>query len=208
MRLLHLDSSADVSAASRSRSITAAFATAFRDASPENTVVYRDLHTTPPPHLPHPSLHWAKGLRPQDIRPGGHPEELQRELVDELLSADVVLIGYPLYNYGLPSTVKAWLDHIHVPGLTAPATSSDPSPLAGRPLILVTSRGGDYAPGTINQDRDHATPVLELILGTEMGMTVSLITTTLTLQPNTPRAQSEYTTALTKARTLATHLTT
>ncbi|WP_197684034.1 FMN-dependent NADH-azoreductase [Allokutzneria albata] len=205
--LLHLDSSAERST-SRSRAITAAFASAFRAAAPGNVVVHRDLHADPLPHLPDASLHWAQGLRQADASPDQAAEDLQRRLVAELLSADVLLIGFPLYNYSLPSSLKAWLDHIHVPGTTAPSAISG-APLAGRPAVLVTTRGGDYDDGSVNEGRDHATPVLELILGEEMGMAVTVITTSLTLgtQPEqVDRSENEYTDALRLARDLGARL--
>ncbi|MFJ8920337.1 FMN-dependent NADH-azoreductase [Streptomyces sp. NPDC102415] len=209
--LLHLDSSAD-RATSRSRALTAAFASAFAEAGPDNgpdnVVVHRDLHAAPLPHLPDASLHWAPGLRPPGSSPDPAAEELRRRLVAELLGADVLLIGVPLYNYSLPSSLKAWLDHIHVPGLTAPSALSG-APLAGRPAVLVTSRGGDYATGTVNEGRDHATPVLELILGEEMGMSVTVVATGLTLAAGVPslagqvaRGEREYADALRLVREL------
>ncbi|MFD8526616.1 FMN-dependent NADH-azoreductase [Streptosporangium canum] len=205
--LLHLDSSADRST-SRSRAITAAFASAFRDAEPGNTVVHRDLHADPLPHLADASLHWAARLRSADASPEPAAEDLQQRLIAELLGADVLLLGFPLYNYSLPSSLKAWLDHVHVPGQTAPSAISG-APLTGRPAVLVTSRGGDYDSGTVNEGRDHATPVLELILGEEMGMAVTVITTSLTLASSVPalagqtgRSESEYAHALRLARDL------
>ncbi|MER5425815.1 FMN-dependent NADH-azoreductase [Streptosporangium roseum] len=209
--LLHLDSSADRST-SRSRAITAAFASAFREAGPGNVVVHRDLHADPLPHLADASLHWAAGLRTAGASPEPAAEDLQRRLIDELLAADVLLIGVPLYNYSLPSSLKAWLDHIHVPGRTAPSAISS-APLAGRPAVLVAIRGGNYDSGTVNEGRDHATPVLELILGEEMGMAVTVITNSLTLASSVPalagqagRSESEYAHALRLARDLGEQL--
>ncbi|MET0236057.1 MAG: NAD(P)H-dependent oxidoreductase [Kibdelosporangium sp.] len=210
--LLHLDSSADLSTSSRSRAITAVFASAFRDAGSGNVVVHRDLHADPLPHLPDANLHWAPALRPAGASPDPAAEDLQQRLVAELLAADVLLIGVPLYNYSLPSSLKAWLDHIHVPGLTAPSAISD-APLSGRPAILITTRGGNYDNGTVNEGRDHATPVLELILGEEMRMAVTTIATSLTLASTVPalaaqadRSKSEYAHALHLARNLGEQL--
>lgn len=209
--LLHLDSSADHST-SRSRAITAAFASAYHAAGPRNVVVHRDLHADPLPHLADASLHWAARLRPPDASPEPAAEDLQQRLITELLGADVLLIGVPLYNYSLPSSLKAWLDHIHVPGQTAPSAISC-APLAGRPAVLVTCRGGNYDTGTVNEGRDHATPVLELILGEEMRMAVTVITTSLTLASSVPalaeqarRSESEYAHALRLARHLGEQL--
>ncbi|GAA2122175.1 FMN-dependent NADH-azoreductase [Glycomyces algeriensis] len=179
-RLLQLDASAAVEG-STSRSLTAAFAAAFA-AVPGNAVVRRDLHAEPVPHLPHPQLHWAAPLR-SGSAPAAAGEALQEALIAELLAADVLVVGYPLYNYSLPSSLKAWIDHVHVPGRTAPSAGS---PLAGRPAVLVATRGGDYGPGAPNEGRDLATPVLELVLGEEMGMDVSVVACQWTLAGNGP----------------------
>lgn len=177
--LLHLDSSADLST-SRSRAVGATFRKAFTAASTGNTVTYRDLAATPLPHLPDAALHWPKRLRLAGSNPSAAAEALQQRLIDELLTADVLLVGAPLYNYSMPSSLKAWIDHIHVPGVTAPF--DDPiQPLAGRPAVIVTSRGGSYDTGSATEGWDHAVPPLQLILGDALGMRVEVITTSLTL---------------------------
>lgn len=182
--LLRLDSSADLQG-SRSRAVTSTFAEAWRSRGPDHTVVARDLHTEPLPHLADPALHWPPRLRPEGAAPPADAERLQTELVEELLAADVLLIGAPLYNYTVPSTLKAWLDHVHVPGLTAPF-GEPTQPLAGRPAVIVSSRGASYDAGSPTEGWDHAVPVLELLLGTALGMDVSVITTSLTLAESVP----------------------
>jgi FMN-dependent NADH-azoreductase len=182
--LLHLDASLDRQR-SRSRSITAAFAEAWAEQGDDCTITYRDLHLEPVPHLTDASLHWPARLRPADATPDAAAERTQQELIEQLLSADVLLVGAPLYNYSMPSTVKAWIDHIHVPGLTAPF-GDDTQPMAGRPAVVVTSRGGSYDPGSPTEGWDHAVPPLQLILGTALGMQVSVLATNLTLADTVP----------------------
>jgi len=182
--LLHLDSSADART-SRSRAIGRTFADAWAAADPANTVVYRDLHAEPLPHLADASLHWPPRLRPAGAQPPAEAERLQREIIDELLAADVLLIGAPLYNYSLPSTLKAWVDNVHVPGVLAPADQPT-QPLAGRPAVIVSPRGGSYDPGSPTEGWDHAVPVLEIVLGTALGMTLHVITASLTLAEHLP----------------------
>jgi FMN-dependent NADH-azoreductase len=182
--LLHLDSSADEQR-SRSRAVTATFAAAWRDHGAGYTVTYRDLHRDPLPHLADAALHWPPRLRPDDAAPPAAAEALQDELIAELTSADVLLVGAPLYNYSLPSSLKAWIDHIHVPGVTAPFDVPT-QPLAGRPAVIVNSQGASYDAHSPTQGWDHAVPVLELILGTALGMTVTVITTSLTLAETVP----------------------
>ncbi|CAN5233525.1 NAD(P)H-dependent oxidoreductase [soil metagenome] len=177
--LLHLDSSADLHR-SRSRAIGLSFVDAWLTAHPGNTVTYRDLVRDPLPHLPDAALHWPARLRPAGSTPPPEAEALQALLIEELLAADVVLIGAPMYNYSLPSSLKAWIDHIHVPAVTAPF-DVDTQPMAGKHVVIITSRGAAYDADTPTAGWDHAIPPLQLILGEALGMTVSVITTSLTL---------------------------
>ena len=187
--LLHLDSSADLER-SRSRAITRTFADAWLDLSDDHVVTYRDLHRERLPHLTDSSLHWPPRLRPAGARPPASDESLQQELLEELLAADVLLIGAPMYNYSMPSTLKAWIDHIHVPGVTAPF-DTDSQPLAGRTAVIVSSRGASYDPGTPSDGWDHVVPPLQIILGSALGMNVSVITTSLTLAEDIPSLSGE-----------------
>src|SRR4051812_2232051 len=98
--LLHLDSSADLRT-SRSRSITAAFADAWTALGPHPTVTRRDLHRNPLPPLADADLHEPPRLRPVDAAPPAEAEQLQQTLIDELVAADVLLLGAPLYNYSV-----------------------------------------------------------------------------------------------------------
>ena len=179
--LLQLDSSADL-VTSRSRALTATFADSWRSLGVDHTVVHRDLHRAPLPHLTDAALHFPPRLRPEGANPSAEQEALQQQLIAELVAADVLLIGVPLYNYSMPSTLKAWIDFIHLPAVTAPF--DDPAsqqPLAGRPAVLVSTRGGAYDAGTSTEFDDHALPALSLILANALGMTVETIVATRTL---------------------------
>jgi FMN-dependent NADH-azoreductase len=184
--LLHLDSAAALKG-SRSRELTAAFADTWRARGPEFTVTYRDLHRDPLPHLADAVLHWPPRLRPEGAASAdpavlAAAEAQQDELVNELLVADVLLVGAPMYNYSLPSSLKAWIDNIHIPARTAPFDApEEQQPLAGRPAVVISSRGASYDPGSPTDGWDHEIPVLQLILGTALGMRVEVITTSLTL---------------------------
>ena len=161
--LLHLDSSIS-GERSASRAITAAFAEAWT-----GTVTYRDLAADPLPYLADADQHW-------------HPTAFQRQIIDELLAADVVLIGAPMYNYSVSATLKTWIDHVHVPDVT----TGGMQPLAGRTAVVATSRGIAYDAGSPTEGWDHNTPVLELILGTAFGMNVEVITASYTLAERVP----------------------
>ena len=188
--LLHLDSAASLRN-SRSREVTATFAGAWRDRGPGFSVTYRDLHREPLPHLADAVLHWPARLRPEgaasaDPAAVAAAEALQDELIGELLGADVLLVGAPLYNYSVPSTLKAWIDYVHVPGRTAPFVDAATQPMAGRTAVVVSSRGASYDAGSPTDGWDHAVPMLQLILGAALGMTVEVITTSLTLAETVP----------------------
>lgn len=177
--LVHLDSSADTQH-SRSRAIGRTFESAWLKADPANTITYRDLHANPVPHLADASLHWPVRLRPAGSTAPAEAEALQKELIDELVAADVLVVGAPLYNYSLPSTLKAWIDHIHVPAVTAPF-DVDTQPMKGKSAVILSSRGASYDAGTPTADWDHEVPALSLILGAALGMEVTVIQTSLTL---------------------------
>jgi FMN-dependent NADH-azoreductase len=187
--LLHLDSAAAMKN-SRSREITATFADAWRGSGPQYTVTYRDLHRDPLPHLADAVLHWPPRLRPDGaaaISPAelAEAEARQDTLVAELLAADVLLVGAPMYNYSVPSTLKAWIDYIHIPGRTAAFDQPD-QPLKGRPAVVVSSRGAVYDPGSPRDGWDHEVPVLQIILGDALGMSVQVISASLTLAETVP----------------------
>jgi FMN-dependent NADH-azoreductase len=141
--LLHLDASIN-GERSVSRQLSARAAANWRAAHPAGTVTYRDLAADPIPHLP--AL--------QQTAAQEASRALSGELVGEILRADTVLLGLPVYNFGPPSTVKAWVDHLVVPGLSI---SDDGRGLLGdTELIVLESRGGGYAPGTPRHGWDHA----------------------------------------------------
>lgn len=177
--LLRLDSSAS-GRASVSRELTGVFAGAWR-----GEIVERDLHASPLPHLPDSALHYAPRLRTEDEKPDARAEQLQEQLIAELLAADAVVIGAPMYNWSIPSTLKAWLDYVHVLGTTVPFDTKD-QPLAGKPVIVLSSRGLEYGPGTPDEGKDHTLPPIVQTLGTSMGMDVTTVVADLTLAERLP----------------------
>ena len=139
-------------------------------------------------------------------------EALQQRLLDDLEAADVLLLGVPLYNYSLPSSLKAWLDHVHVLGTTA-SFDRPTQPYAGKPAVVVATRGATYDEGSPTDGWDHAVPVLELVLGRALGMTVTTIVASATLAGRAaalesliPRAEAERAQAHARAVALAQEL--
>ena len=138
MKLLHLDSSA-LADQSVSRELSAAIVARWREAVPGLRVDYRDLDAEPIPHLTGPHL---AGRDPECAAAGD-------VLLRQFLDADVVVIGAPMYNFGIPSTLKAWIDRIAVRGKTFRYTENGPEGLAGGKRVIVASaRGGAYGEGS------------------------------------------------------------
>ncbi|HEY9314040.1 FMN-dependent NADH-azoreductase [Williamsia sp.] len=177
--LLHIDSSANPKT-SASRELTRLFATTWLEAGDDRAVSYRDLHADPVPHISDAGLHYAPRLRVDAENPDPAAEALQAELIAEVATADAVVIGAPMYNWSIPSSLKAWIDHIHVLGTTAPYDTPD-QPFAGIPVVVVSSRGLTYGAGSKDEGLDHTIPPLVHVLGTALGMKVDVVTSDLTL---------------------------
>jgi FMN-dependent NADH-azoreductase len=181
--LLHIDSSIQ-GERSVSRRLTARAAAAWRAAHPDGAVTYRDLGAEPLPHLD-AAGGLARMVPAEQHTPAQRESwELSERLVHEIERADVVLLGLPLYNYGAPSSVKSWVDHLLVPGL-----AYDPETRAGllgdREFIVLATRGGGYGEGTPRNGWDHAEPWLPHgISGT--GLQPRFIAVELTLAPVVP----------------------
>ncbi|MER5178263.1 NAD(P)H-dependent oxidoreductase [Streptomyces sp. NPDC002896] len=181
--LLHLDSSLWPEAASASRSVTAAFRKAWEEQHPDGTVIYRDLGTDPVPHLD--ALTAAAGFTdPADRTPEQAAAFAARlELIEELENADAVLIGAPMYNFTIPSTLKAWLDQVVLMGRTA---GVEESPIKGTPVYIVASRGGSYAPGTPREGYEYVQNFLQALFADMLGMKVDFIVPELTMAHSNP----------------------
>jgi FMN-dependent NADH-azoreductase len=166
MKVLHLDSSPMVGA-SVTREVTAALAVAYRAAGA--SVAYRDLAAQPLAHLGGELL---QALRPA---PGAAQPEgdavarelaLTEEVLAEFLDADVVIVGAPMYNFSVPTQLKAWIDRIAQAGRTFRYTAEGPQGLAGgRKVVIVSSRGGRYAGTAFEQAMDHQEAYLRAVFG-------------------------------------------
>jgi FMN-dependent NADH-azoreductase len=176
--LLHIDSSIQGDR-SVSRKLTARARDAWLTAHPGGTVTYRDLGSHPVPHFDA-----ATGLArivPPELRTPAQAASwaLTEELVGEIREADTILLGLPLYNFGAPSSVKAWVDHLIASGLSMDAETHAPL-LGGREFVVLASRGGGYAEGTPRYGWDHAEPWLPHAISLT-GLEPRFITAELTL---------------------------
>jgi FMN-dependent NADH-azoreductase len=135
MKLLHLDSSA-LGTGSVTRELTAAIVARWQAKLPQLQVEYRDLDSDPLPHLTGQSLAQA------------NPEEAAdaARTMEQFLAADVVVIGAPMYNFSIPSTLKAWIDRVAVAGKTFRYGAQGPEGLAGgKKIIIASGRGGIHS---------------------------------------------------------------
>ena len=132
MKLLHLDSSA-LSGNSVTRELTAAIVARWQDKLPQLQVEYRDLDSNPLPHLTARSLAQVDSAEAADAA----------RTMEQFLAADVLVIGTPMYNFSIPSTLKAWIDRVAVAGKTFRYTEKGPEGLAGgKRVIIASGRGG------------------------------------------------------------------
>ncbi|MGV9247820.1 FMN-dependent NADH-azoreductase [Streptomyces sp. NPDC003710] len=212
--LLHIDSSVFPASASASRAVTDTFRKVWEEQHPGGVVIYRDLSADPVAHIS-ADAHTAGFADPAAHTPrqaGAFAERVQ--LIEELERADAVLIGAPMYNYSIPSTLKAWLDNVILFGRTAGESPS----AKGTPVTVVASRGGSYAPGTPREPFEYVQNYLTAVLADTLGLELDFIVPELTMAPHNP-AMSELVplfeasreralqAAATKAKSLAERLT-
>jgi FMN-dependent NADH-azoreductase len=170
--LFRLDAS--IQTTSVSREVADSFEKAWLAAHPSGVLTRRDLRAAPLPYLAEPDVAAA--------RQPGADERPQAGVVAELLAADAYLFAVPLYNWSIPAAAKSWIDHL----LVDARLHAEAKPLAGRPAVLVSSRGGAYGPGTPKEGWDHAEPYLRRIFGDFLGLDLSVVRPELTLAGVTP----------------------
>ena len=132
---------------------------------PEAKIVLRDLAANPPPHV---GLPFITGMyAPPEHRTPEQAEAiaLSDALIDEFFAADTIVIGVPMHNFTLPSTLKAWIDHVARAGRTFNFGANGPEGLLkGKRVILVLARGGVYSSGP-TKPLDYQEPYLRAVLG-------------------------------------------
>ena len=149
--------------ASVSRRLTAELEAILRGRGPVR-IVHRDVGTHPIPHL---TAETTPAIRGADARTDAARGAiaLSDELIAELKAADLVVIGAPMYNFGIASTLKAWFDHVLRAGITFRYSEAGPEGLLkGRKTIVVESRGGLYSSGP-SAPMDSQEPHLGTLLG-------------------------------------------
>lgn len=152
MNILHIDSSI-LGDHSASRAITAEIVTRLRQQHPGAVISRADLDIEPLPHLS------AMSLARSDVAEAARAEQT----LADFLAADVVVIGAPMYNFSIPSTLKAWIDRVAVAGRTFRYTASGPEGLAkGKRVFLAITQGGVHELGGASE---HHESYLRFVLG-------------------------------------------
>jgi FMN-dependent NADH-azoreductase len=131
----------------------------------DGRVVVRDLGANPPPHLDQETI--GAFYTPEAERTAEQNQKLalSDELIDELFAADAIVIAAPMHNFGITSSLKAWIDQVARIGRTFEPTGQGPKGLVtDRPVYVVTTRGGVYGPGTPFNHLDHLEPYLRRAL--------------------------------------------
>ncbi len=164
MKLLRVDSSARRN--SVSRQLTQRFVESWKKENPAGEVIERDLAST---HLPLITDEWALAAHSDPAkRTPAQQETLAASdaLVEELLAADTIVIGAPMYNFTVSALLKAWIDQIVRVGRTVLFGARGPQGLLkGKKVVVLTSRGGSFRPGSPTAQFDHQEPYLRHILG-------------------------------------------
>ncbi|AWM08003.1 FMN-dependent NADH-azoreductase [Bradyrhizobium symbiodeficiens] len=163
MKLLHIDSSV-LGPHSVSRQVSAAIVDRLRQATPSLEIVYHDLTLTPLAHLSGSHLAVAQGApAPAELGPD---LAASAAALDEFLAADIIVIGAPMYNFTIPSQLKAWIDRILVAGKTFSYGANGPQGLAGAKRVIVAiSRGGHYGADMPTAAGEHLETYLRWVFG-------------------------------------------
>ena len=145
-----------------SRLLTEQFIARWQAAHPADRISVRDLAVEPVPHLDANLLGGWMTPAEQQSEAERAALALSNKLTDEVLAADVLVLAAPMYNFTIPSTLKAWLDHVLRAGVTFKYTETGPQGLlSGKRAFVLTARGGIYAGGSM----DHQEPYLRQALG-------------------------------------------
>lgn len=148
--------------AGQSSQLAERFVARWRKANPDGRVVVRDLATHPVPHLTAERFQGFFAKPEERTAEQAAAADEADELIDELMAANVVVLGLPMYNFSLPSTLKAYFDHVARAGTTFRYTENGPEGLIGdKPVHVFAARGGQYQ-GT---ELDTQTPLVRTFFG-------------------------------------------
>ncbi|MES2529722.1 MAG: NAD(P)H-dependent oxidoreductase [Pseudomonadota bacterium] len=165
MKLLQVDSSV-LGTNSVSRQLTAEIVAAWRAANPGITVDYLDVAANAPSHFGADALGIKVGVQAEPTPAQAAENAASEALVSQFLAADVIVVGAPLYNFSVPSQLKAWIDRLAQAGRTFKYTEKGPVGLAGGKTVIVAStRGGMYSTSEGGQAMEHQESYLKVVFG-------------------------------------------
>jgi FMN-dependent NADH-azoreductase len=166
MKLLHIDSS-PLGTQSVSRELTRRTVAQWLSNHPDAMVEYLDLAADAPSHLDMDSLGFRLGLAAETLTEAQKRENaITEKLLTQFLAADVIVVGAPMYNFSVPSQLKAWIDRIAQAGRTFKYTDKGPVGLAGGKTVIVAStRGGAYSANPALAFLDHQESYLKAVFG-------------------------------------------
>ena len=166
MKVLHIDSSI-LGDNSVSRALTHQIVEQWRASHPSTVVDYLDLAQNAPSHLDAHSIGFRAPPQVAALTPRQVEENaISEKLVAQFLAADVVVIGAPLYNFTVPTQLRAWIDRIAQPGRTFGYTKKGPHGLAGGKTVIVAStRGGVYSTSEGGRAMEHQESYLQTVFG-------------------------------------------
>ena len=162
MKLLHVDSSI-LGQGSVSRDLSAEVVATFRGRHPGLAVTRLDLAATPIGHLTAAHLTAAQGAPVDDALKSD--VTMGQVALEEFLAADIVVIGAPMYNLGVPSQLKAWIDRISIAGKTFCGEHGPVGLCGAKKLVIASSRGGVDSEGSPAGLFDHQETYLKAALG-------------------------------------------
>lgn len=164
--LLHIEVS-PMGENSISRAVTAEFLDAWKAANPDGTIIERDLAANPVPLLDGEAI--FADYTPEADRPASMEAKraLRQELIDEITGVDEIVVSTPMWNWNVPSPLKAYIDQIIVPGVL---DGSGAAGLAGKKVTVIMAQGGSYKAGAPREGWDFGSGYLEVVF-TALGST-------------------------------------
>lgn len=161
-----------------SRAVADEYIRSWKLTFPEGKIIQKDLVTNPIPHLDAEAIHANYTPADQQSPAMQKKHNFRLDLINELQSVDEILISTPLWNWSVPSVLKAYIDQIVVTGVL---DNFGASGLAGKKVTFIVAQGGSYKEGTPNAGWDYATGYLELVARALGATDVTTILAELTL---------------------------
>ena len=164
-KLLHIDSSI-LGSNSVSRQLTAQIVASWRAGHPGTEVSYLDLAVDTPSHLSAESIGFRMpaGADLSDVQQ--RENAVSEALVSQLLASSVIVIGAPMYNFSVPTQLKAWIDRVAQVNRTFKYTDKGPVGLAtGKTVIVASTRGGAYSTSDAGNAMEHQESYLKTVFG-------------------------------------------